>query len=212
MSSRRRPGLYGNEEEPMATVIASLSMSLDGFIAQHDDDPGPIFEWYEAGDIAFPWPGSEMVSKVSPASAAYLHDVTAGAGALVVGRRLFDITSGWDGTHPIGVPVFVVTHRPVAGWPRPGVPTTIVTEGLEAAVAQAREVAGDKTISLSGPDIIQQALRAGLVDVIQVDLTPVLLGDGIRFFGELVDAPVLLENPTVIEGDRVTHLTYRVRR
>ena len=196
----------------MATVVAGLSMSLDGFIAHLDDGVEHLFDWYDNGEVDIQWPGNDMVSHVTPASAAYLRDTIGQAGALVVGRRLFDYTQGWGGSHPLGVPVFVVTHSVPEGWPRADAPFTIVTDGVESAVAQAREVAGDKTVGVAGPNIIQQCLNAGLLDELQVELVPVLLGEGIRFFDHLTDPPVMLENPTVIEGDRVTHLIYRVRR
>ena len=196
----------------MASVVAGLSMSLDGFIAHLDDGVEHLFDWYDNGEVEVQWPGNAMVSHVTPASAAYLRDTIAQAGALVVGRRLFDYTQGWGGSHPLGVPVFVVTHGVPEGWPCANAPLTIVTDGVESAVVQAREVAGDKTVGVAGPNIVQQCLNAGLLDELRVELVPVLLGEGIRFFGNLTDPPVMLENPTVIEGDRVTHLIYRVRR
>ncbi len=196
----------------MATVVAGLSMSLDGFIAHPDDGVGHLFDWYDNGEVDIQWPGNDMVSHVTPTSAAYLRDAIARAGALVVGRRLFDYTQGWGGSHPLGVPVFVVTHSVPEGWPRADAPFTIVTDGVESAVAQASEVAGDKTIGVAGPNIAQQCLNAGLLDELRIELVPVLLGEGIRFFDNLAHPPVMLENPTIIEGDRVTHLTYRVRR
>src|ERR1039457_5043939 len=147
-----------------------------------------------------------MVSHVTPASAAYLCNTIAGAGALVVGRRVFDYTNGWSGSHPLGVPVFVVTHRVPEGWPREDAPFSIGIEGVESAVAQAKAAAGDKTVGVVGPSVVQQCLNAGLVDELHVELVPVLLGDGIRFFDNLINPPVMLENPTVIESDRVTHL------
>lgn len=122
------------------------------------------------------------------------------------------MTQGWGGRHPFGTPVFVVTHQVPSGWPRDDAPFTIVTEGVESAVAQAKEVAGDKTVGVAGPNVIQQCLNAGLLDELTIELVPVLLGEGIRFFDKLTDPPVMFENPTVIEGDRVTHLTYQVRR
>jgi hypothetical protein len=83
-----------------------------------------------------------MVSHVTPSSAAYLRDIIENAGALVVGRRVFDYTQGWGGSHPVGVPVFVVTHSVPAGWPREDAPFTIDTDGVERAVAQAKEATG----------------------------------------------------------------------
>jgi dihydrofolate reductase len=187
-------------------------MSLDGYIAHRDDGVEHLFDWYDNGDIEVKWPGNDMVSHVSPASAAYLHDTIARAGALVVGRRVFDYTQGWGGSHPVGVPVFLVTHRVPDGWPRADAPFTIVLDGVASAVAQAKAVAGDKTVGLAGPSIIQECLDAERVDVVHIELVPVLLGDGIRFFGDLANPPVMLEDPTVIEGSRVTHLAYKVRR
>jgi dihydrofolate reductase len=196
----------------MGKVTAALSMSLDGFIAAPDDTVPHIFDWYENGEVRFEWPGNDMVSNVTPASAAYLRDGVESAGALVVGRRLFDITDGWAGHHPVGVPVFVVSHRGPDGWSHDPSLTTFVTDGVASAIEQAQAVAGDKDIGMAGPDVAMQALDLGLLDEIAVELVPVLLGDGIPFFTKLTNAPVLLENPTVIEGDRVTHLTYKVRK
>jgi dihydrofolate reductase len=99
-----------------------------------------------------------------------------------------------------------------ADWPAPDAPFTAVTEGVAAAIGKAKAVAGDKAVALAGPSVIQQALDLGLVDEIAVDLAPVLQGTGIRFFGELAHSPVLLDDPEVIEGTRVTHLRFRVRR
>lgn len=196
----------------MANVIASLTMSVDGFIALPDDSVGHLFDWYESGEVALPWPGMGMVSHVTPASARYLRDSIEGTGAIVVGRRVYDYTNGWGGNHPLGVPLFLVTHQPPQSWPTADAPFTAVTEGVAAAIAQAKAIAGGKDVALAGPSIIQQALDLGLVDVIAVDLAPVLLGEGVRFFGELARGPLLLNDPHVIEGTRVTHLRFRVGR
>ena len=195
----------------VARVIATFSMSLDGFIADPSDAVGPLFDWYDNGDVEIDWPGNDMMSHTTAASAAYLHEAIASAGALVVGRRIFDVTNGWDGRHPIGVPVFVVSHTVPDGWPRDDAPFTFVPEGVESAIAQAKAVAGDKTVGIAGPNVAQQALNAGLLDEVRIELVPVLLGEGIRFFDNVQRPPVMLDDPTVIEGDRVTHLIYRVR-
>ena len=152
-----------------------------------------------------------LVSHVTPASAGYLNAVIEEAGAIVVGRRVYDYTNGWGGNHPLSVPLFLVTHRPPPSWPTPDAPFTAVPEGVAAAIGQAKAIAGDQAVALAGPSIIQQALDLGLVDEIAVDLAPVLLGEGIRFFGELADGPLLLDDPQVIQGTRVTHLRFRVR-
>ena len=122
-----------------------------------------------------------------------------------------DVAGGWGGRHPMDVPVFVVTHKVPAGWPRDDAPFTFVTEGVERAVALAADVADDGVVGVGAASIVQQCLNLGLLDEIVVNLVPVLLGRGIRLFDKLATAPILLEDPTVIEGTRVTHLHYRVR-
>jgi dihydrofolate reductase len=142
----------------------------------------------------------------------HLRHAFAGIGALVAGRRLFDVAQGWGGYHPMGVPVFVVTHEAPGDWRHPAAPLTFVTDGVESAVAQARATAGDKFVAVASASVAQQCLDAGLLDAIQVNLVPVLLGAGIPFFAHLARHPVRLEGPTVREGEGVTHLTYRVPR
>jgi dihydrofolate reductase len=158
------------------------------------------------------FPDTRWTAKVTPASAQHLRNGIARVGALVCGRRLFDLTKGWGGRHTIDVPVFVVTHRGPDDWPHPEAPFTFVTDGVESAIAQAKATAGDKNVAIASANIAQQCLNAGLLDEICVDLAPVLLGKGIPFFTKLAGAPVLLDNPEVVQGDRVTHLTYRVQR
>jgi len=198
----------------MGKVIAGFSMSLDGFVAAPDDGVPHIFDWYGNGTVRFDWPGNDMVSDVTPASATYLRDLVEQTGALVVGRRVFDYTDGWAGRHPIGVPVFVISHRGPEGWDERHDPsrTTFVPGGVARAMEQAQSVAGDKCIGVAGPNIAQQCLDLGLLDEIRVELAPVVLGEGIPFFANLKNTPFLLDNPTVIEGDRVTHLVYTVRK
>jgi dihydrofolate reductase len=196
----------------MSTIVAELTMSLDGFIAAPDDSVGPLFDWYENGPVPMTMPGDGRVFSVTEASAEHLRQGLGRGGAIVTGRRLFDLTRGWGGKHPVGAHVFCVTHRdPPPDWPADDTSTTFVRDGLESAVAQAKARAGDKLVGVAGPNVIQQCLNAGLLDEVIVNLVPVLLGTGIRFFENIEDAPVFLENPSVIEGDRVTHLRYRVR-
>jgi dihydrofolate reductase len=110
----------------------------------------------------------------------------------------------------LNVPVFVVTHSVTQDWVYEGSPFTFVTDGLESAVEQARAVAGDKDVGVIGASLVQQCIRAGLLDEIHIDLVPVLLGDGIRLFDHLGTEPIELESTRVIEGAGVTHLTFRV--
>ena len=195
----------------MADVIANMSMSLDGFVADPADGVDHVFRWFGNGEVATPTAVEWATFMTSEASAKVLRDALAGVGALIAGRRLFDLTKGWGGTHPMGVPVFVVTHEEPADWPHPDAPFTFVTDGIESAVAQAKAAAGDKIVAVASPTIAQQCLNAGLLDGIQVDLVPVLLGSGIRFFDNL-DATIELTGPGVVEGSGVTHLSYRVQR
>ena len=193
----------------MGTVGTGFSMSLDGFIAGPGDDVQHVFKWYFSGDTEVKFPGG-MVVKVSPASAEHLRDVFRTTGALVTGRRQFDNTQGWGGRHPLDVPVFVVTHTVPEGWDKAGSPFTFVSDGVESAVEQAQAVAGDKNVAIDGANIVQQCIKAGLVDEIGIDLVPVLLGQGVRYFDHLGTEPIELERTRVIEAPGVTHLRFRV--
>ena len=196
----------------MATVVADMSVSLDGFIADSRDDVGPLFDWYQTGPVTTPSADERWTFHTDEASARQLREALSSIGALVCGRRVFDLTHGWGGRHPIGCLVFVVTHTVPEDWPRDDTPFTFVTEGVESAVAQAKAMAGDRIVAVATPTITQQCLNAGLLDVIRVNLVPVLLGEGIRWFDNLRNAPLMLDDPTVTQGMRVTHLEYRVRR
>ena len=108
------------------------------------------------------------------------------------------------------VPVFVVSHTVPQEWVYEGSPFTFVTDGLESAVEQAKAVAGDKDVGVGAASIVQQCIRAGLLDEIHIDLVPVLLGGGVSLFDHLGIGPIDLERTRVIEGAGVTHLTFRV--
>ena len=196
----------------MAIVVADMSVSLDGFIAGIDDQVGPLFDWYQVGPVTTPSADDRWSFQTDDASAQELREALISTGALICGRRLFDLTQGWGGRHPIGCHVFVVTHTVPQGWPHDDAPFTFVTDGVESAVAQAKALAGDKVVAVATPTITQQCLNAGLLDVIRLNLVPVLLGEGIRWFDHLRNTPVMLDDPKVTEGMRVTHLEYRVRR
>jgi dihydrofolate reductase len=196
----------------MGNVITHMTMSLDGFIAAPNDDPGELFDWYQAGDVTVPHANRELGDfKVDKASAEILEDLLSSAGALIAGRHLFDITNGWNDAHPTGAKVVVVTHDPPVDaeerWPR----TTFVA-GIEEAVAKAKELAGDEDVSIASPTIIQQAINLDLVDEIAVSLVPVLFGEGKSYFGDLKDGHLMLEDPEVVQGRRAVHLRFKVRR
>jgi dihydrofolate reductase len=202
----------------MGKVAMGLSMSLDGFIAGPNDGPERplgeggerLFAWYSGGETQYRLPGTEMVFEVSPQSAELLREAHSKMGAFVTGRRTFDITGGWGGSPPLGVPTFVVTHTVPREWVYEGSPFTFVTDGVESAVEQAKAVAGDKDVAVGAASIVQQCIRAGLLDEIHVDLVPVLLGGGVRLFEHLGAGPIELERTRVVEGAGVTHLTFRV--
>ena len=199
----------------MAKVTTELSMSLDGFVAHPDDRVDHLFDWYSNGDTEVRTADPRWVFRTSAASARHIREGFARCGCLVSGRRLFDLTNGWNGRHPVGAPVVVVTH---GNLPRkwiaehPDAPFTFVTDGVESAIQKAKDIAGDKNVAVAGPSIVQQCINLGLMDEICVSLVPVLIGEGIPFFGELSKSPVKLEGPRIIEGQGVTHLYYTVRR
>jgi dihydrofolate reductase len=195
----------------MGKVGTGCSMSLDGFIADKEGNVGPLFDWYMSGDTEYETPGGRTL-KVSSASAELLRSSYGTTGALVVGRRHFDQARGWGGNHPMGVSVFVVTHSVSEEWVYEGSPFTFVTDGVEAAVEQAKVVAGDKDVGVGGANVAQQAIRAGLVDSIGVELVPILFGEGTPFFDNLGPGPIRLERTRVVEGSGVTHLRFRVVR
>jgi dihydrofolate reductase len=203
----------------MGKVILDITMSLDGFIAGPNDGPERglgeggerLFDWYFQGDTQFETPSGTMTFKTDPASAKLLSEMFT-AGALVTGRRTFDITNGWNGRHPVDVPIFVVTHTVPQEWieAHKGAPFTFVTDGVASAIQQAKAAAGDKNVGVGAASIAQQAIKAGLLDEIQIHLVPLLLGKGVRLFEHLGSGPVELEGTRVVEGAGVTHLRYSV--
>jgi len=151
-------------------------------------------------------------SRVAPASAELMRREQASLGALVVGRHLYDLTNAWGGRHPLGVTTVVLTHRPPEDRPREDENFVFVTDGIAAAIARAKEIAGDRDVGVNGGQMARQALEAGLLDEIGVDLVPVILGAGTRLFDDR-DTPAEFEGPIlVVQGTSVTHLRYRVLR
>ncbi|HMI47211.1 MAG TPA: dihydrofolate reductase family protein [Gemmatimonadaceae bacterium] len=197
----------------MSKVVAIMSMSLDGFVADRNDGVAEVFDWYfNSGDVEVHTGGSDpMTFKVSAPSAEHIRRLTSGLGAVLTGRRTFDKAEGWGGNHAWG-PAFVVTHHVPDGWPRPNSTVHFVTEGIESAVKQAKTAAAGKNVGVHGADTIQQLLNAGLLDEISVDIAAVFLGSGVRLFDRLAGMPSVLGNPTVIQGVGVTHLRYPVRK
>jgi dihydrofolate reductase len=195
-------------------VIAAAAVSLDGFVADLHDEVGPLFDWYENGEIELYGTDPSRPFHVSPASAEYVRPIWNNIGAVVIGRHLFDLTYGWGGVPAVGDHVVVVSHREEpAEWRKrfPDAPFTFVP-GLAAAITRAKELAGDRDVSMTAGNLTGQALAQGLVDEVSWSVVPVVFGSGVRFFGDYPGAQVLLDDPQVVRGDRVTHLHLRVGR
>jgi dihydrofolate reductase len=195
----------------MTKIYTGASVSLDGYISGPDESGFEhLFKWYGNGDVEMEMGG--MPLKMSEASTRHVKDNLERTGALIVGRKLFDHTSGWGGKHPMGVPVAVVSHSVPEGWEREGEWFTFA-DSIESAVEKASEIADGKIVGVNGGTIASQCLDAGLLDEVWVDLVPVILGAGTPYFSSLGAAPHVLEGPiSVTEGLDVTHLRYRVVR
>lgn len=198
----------------MGKVITGATMSIDGYIA----GPGEsgfdlLFQWYDNGDVETPTGDPNLTFRTSAASARHLEELRESTGALLVGRHLYDMTNAWGGRHPLDVTTVVLTHHLPEDRPPADDNFVFVTEGIEAAVATAREIAGDRNVGVNGGQMARQCLDAGLLDELHVNLAPVLLGEGTPFFSNLATNPVQLDGPvSIVEGTGVTHLKYVVRR
>src|SRR5947207_1167662 len=147
----------------MGKVSTGFSISLDGFIAGPNDDVGRLFAWMSQGDTVFEQSSgdSDLSLKISSESAALFEEAMKAAGALVAGRRLFNVAGAWGGKHPMNVPVFVVTHTVPKEWVYEGSPFTFVTDGVESAIAKARKTAGDKNVVVASASIVQECIKLG---------------------------------------------------
>ena len=196
------------------TIMGGAAVSLDGFMADEQDGIGPLFDWLGNGDVAWTFPNSDDELRTSQASADFMREHYADVACVVMGRRLFDLTNGWDGVPAAGEHVFVCSHRGPEGWEHEGTAPFTFVDGVEETIAAAREYAGDRDVDVAFGQIGGQALKLGLIDQIVVNVVPVVFGSGRPFFATgALDAPLMLENPSkVVQGDRVTHLVYDVRR
>jgi dihydrofolate reductase len=192
----------------MSKVTMQTIVSVDGFIATENDEVGPLFDWFETGDTALYEENGPHITKQSH---DYYRPRLDAIGALIVGRHVFDMTDGWGGKSPAGDHCVVVSHRPAPeGWDPDG-PFHFV-DNVTDAVRLAKELAGDRNVSIAAGDVGGQIFEAGLVDEVALDVVPVVFGTGKRYFGPL-SSQVLLENPDeVVQGDRVLHLCFRVRK
>jgi dihydrofolate reductase len=205
----------------MTKVMTAMSTSLDGFVAGADDSREQglgvggeaLFKWFFDGDTpSRHHPGDGVPPfKMSAVSAKFFDDGVDRVGAGVTGRRTYDISDAWGGTGPVpGLPLFVMTHSVPENVPEGDPPYTFVTDGIESAVAQATEAAKGKDVFLQGASIVQQGLKAGLLDELHISLVPLLLGRGVRLLDGLAAGSPRLELVGVIDAPGVTHLSYRV--
>jgi dihydrofolate reductase len=191
----------------MASSVLYMSMSLDGYIAGPNDEPGNpggdgfmrLHDWLADGESGRPsGPAGELVDQMNA------------TGAVLVGRRTAEQVDHYKGDHH-GVPIFVLSHRPppasVASYPL----VTYVTEGIASAMAQAKAAAGNQDVMVHGAYTAQQALEAGELDDIQIHQIPVLLGVGRRLF-DILPERIELEIVRVIDTPQATHIRYRIRR
>jgi dihydrofolate reductase len=199
----------------MSKVVTAATVSLDGYIAGPDETGFEhLFAWFGGGPREVEFANGLRIA-LGEADHRLVTAFWSGLGAFVCGRRLFDLNDGWGGRHPQDWPVVVVTHHVPEDWvsAHPNAPFTFVTDGVAAAVQLARELALDRDVIVASGKISSQCLELGLLDEITIDLVPVLLGDGVPLFERLRGAPILLDGPThVVEGHRVTHLRYTVRK
>jgi len=193
------------DEGVTMTVIMQAVVSVDGYIGYPDDLPGHLFDWYANGDV-------ELLGgmRMSKASADYCRPFYEDVSVIVMGRHLFDFVNGWEGRPPTGEHIVVVSHRPKPdGW-HPEASCHFATS-VEAGIAKAKELAGERTVCVTAGDVGGQALAAGLVDEVAMDVAPVVLGRGKPFFGSYPGTMLLSDPVQVVQGNRVLHLRYRVQ-
>lgn len=197
----------------MARVVMQAVVSVDGFIAYPDDSVGPLFDWYGNGDTTI-HANDKWSFTVSAASAAYLRPFWDAVKVTVIGRHLFDTTDGWQGVPAAGEQLVVVTHRPLPEeWLARFPDAPFHTAGsIEEGISLAKRLAGDDgLVCVTAGDVGGQAFTAGLVDEVAMDVVPVVLGEGVRFFGAHTGT-VLLDDPdAVVQGDRVLHLHFKIK-
>lgn len=198
----------------MATVVMQAVVSVDGFIAYPDDTVGPLFDWYGNGDTELTARPSGWTFNVSRTSAEHVQPFWDAIKVTVIGRHLFDTTNGWDGKPAAGDELVVVTHRPLPEqWlaDHPDAPFH-TADSVESGIALAKKLAGDGVVDVTAGDLGGQAFSAGLVDEVAMDVVPVVMGEGVRFFGGHTGTVLLGDPYQVVQGDRVMHLRYKVKR
>lgn len=170
----------------MGQVHAGMAMSLDGFVRGRDGDTTPLYPAFD-----------EIMST------DLMQEIIVTTGAVVMGRTTYDMSSGDYTNYEFQVPLFIVTHQApetTAKGENDKLSITFVTDGIKSAIEKAHTAAGDKNVVIvGGANVIQQCLKAGLIDELQIDISPVLLGDGLRLFEHLENENIQLEKVKVVE-------------
>jgi dihydrofolate reductase len=202
----------------MSKVAVEMSLSLDGFVVGPDDRPGQPFggrnaqrlhDWLLVGGE--PYPGNAFF-RPPGRNLDFVDVLFRTTGALLTGRRTYDLVDGWGGSHPIpGLPVVVLTHRAPTDVPKGKSSFIFCTKGVEEAVEAAKKLAKEKDVIVHGASTTQQLLAAGLVDELRLHVAPLLLGDGRRLFERNAD-DVPLEMIETVATPQAVHIRYRVRR
>jgi dihydrofolate reductase len=198
----------------MTKVAAGITTSLDGYITGPNDGPGlglgeggeRLHHWVFGG----PWTyDEEPRGEPTGADKEFLDGGIARVGAIMGGRNTYEAAEAWGGQNPFGAPFFIVTHRPEDA---PADAGFTFVNGVDEAIAQARQAAGSKDVFImGGADVIRQALRAGHVEELSISIAPVVLGGGKRLFDGF-DETVSLEHEGLLQSPFATHITYRVVR
>lgn len=200
----------------MSSTVLYMSMSLDGFIAGPNesmnnglgDDGGRLHEWIfpgaEGGDFA------AAVARLGGVN-RQVYDELMSTGAVVAGRGTFEPAGGWNGDHHDGAPIYILSRHAAPDWAAKW-PLVHYVSDLAAAMRDAKAAAGDRNVLVHGAGIAPMAIKAGLLDEMEIHLVPVLFGDGRRLFDHLGVGQRELERVRVLEGEGVTHLRYRLRR
>ena len=189
----------------MSNVVLDITISLDGFIAPPDDDVSRLHEWLFNGDTPSKY---NDFFKLSKESAKVFDELVETTGSVITGRRTYDLTGGWGGNVPVSDKAFVLSHNVPKDIPQGSTTFIFVMDGIESAVRQAKEAAGEKNVYIvGGASVAQQCINAGLLDEMTLHIVPVLLGKGIRLFD---NQKAELEQTRVVQAPGVTHLGFRV--
>jgi len=205
--------------EQKGKVVIDVTISLDGFVAGPDDGPKNalggrggehLFDWYSTPEQR----NEGELFDPKGANLGVVDEMRRRAGVMLTGRRTYEIANGWNGSHPFGIPVVVMTHHPPneSEVPKGKSQIVFVTDGIESAVAKAKELAGRKDVGIGGASAGQQALAAGLVDEVFVHVAPLLLGAGVRLFDRIGDHGITLRPLSMVATPEATHLHYAVAR